>query len=187
MSFLSFRKKTSQKCTINANFYKLGFVILIQLSRRIGLYLIRTMTIFPCFEWNYRAIRHAIRVYDAFDLGAYMIQFKMGGLEHQIIKDNAIMVFEIYEKQRNLLHIDLLKNYIKYDLYHFLSNLICDCKMSYCNSWCDIHCILIFNHGESNQVMSIIFSIFFIPKMQYVFKIDVCAGFMKKPLRVRDI
>ena len=40
----------------------------------------------------------------------------MGGLEHQTIKDNAIMVFEIYEKQRNLLHIDLLDNYIKYDL-----------------------------------------------------------------------
>ena len=41
----------------------------------------------------------------------------MGGLEHQIIKDNAIMVFEIYEKQRNLLHIDMFNNYINYDLY----------------------------------------------------------------------
>ena len=40
----------------------------------------------------------------------------MGGLEHQIIKDNAIMVFEIYEKQRNLLHIDMFNNYTKYDL-----------------------------------------------------------------------
>ena len=116
MRFLSFTKKTSQKCTINANYCTLGFVILIQLSRRISLYLIRTMTIFPCFEWNYRAIRHAIRVYDAFDFSAYMIKLKMGGLEHQIIKDNAIMVFEIYEKQRNLLHIDMFNNYINYDL-----------------------------------------------------------------------
>ena len=41
----------------------------------------------------------------------------MGGLEHQIIKDNAIMVFEIYEKQSNLLHIDMFNNYINYDLY----------------------------------------------------------------------
>ena len=40
----------------------------------------------------------------------------MGGLERQIIKDNAIMVFEIYEKQSNLLHIDMFNNYIKYDL-----------------------------------------------------------------------
>ena len=43
----------------------------------------------------------------------------MGGLEHRTIKDNAIMVFEIDEKhrkKRNLLHIDLLDNYIKYDL-----------------------------------------------------------------------
>ena len=40
----------------------------------------------------------------------------MGGLKHQIIKDNAIMVFEIYEKQRNLLHIDMFNNYINYDL-----------------------------------------------------------------------
>ena len=111
-----FYEENLSKCTINANYCALGFVILIQLSRRIGLYLIRTMTIFPCFEWNYRAIRHAIRVYDAFDFSAYMIQFKMGGLGHQIIKDNAIMVFEIYEKPRNLLHIDLLDNYIKYDL-----------------------------------------------------------------------
>ena len=111
-----FYEENLSKCTINANYCTLGFVILIQLSRRIISYLIRTMTIFPCFEWNYRAIRHAIRVYDAFDFSAYMIQFKMGGLGHQIIKDNAIMVFEIYEKQRNLLHIDLLDNYIKYDL-----------------------------------------------------------------------
>ena len=111
-----FYEENLSKCTINANYCTLGFVILIQLSRRISLYLIRTMTIFPCFEWNYRAIRHAIRVYDAFDFSAYMIQFKMGGLGHQIIKDNAIMVFEIYEKPRNLLHIDLLDNYIKYDL-----------------------------------------------------------------------
>ena len=138
MRFLSFTKKTTQKCTINANYCTLGFVILIQLSRRISLYLIRTMTIFPCFEWNYRAIRHAIRVYDTFDFSAYMIKLKMGGLEHQIIKDNAIMVFEIYEKQRNLLHIDLLKNYIKYDWYHFLSNLICDCKMSF-GVWYTLH------------------------------------------------
>ena len=116
MRFLSFTKKTSQKCTINANYCTLGFVILIQLSRRIISYLIRTMTIFPCFEWNYRAIRHAIRVYDAFDFSAYMIKLKMGGLEHQI-KYNAIMVFEIYEKQSNLLHIDMFNNYINYDLY----------------------------------------------------------------------
>ena len=40
----------------------------------------------------------------------------MGGLEHQIIKDNAIMISEIYEKQRNLLHIDMFNNYINYDL-----------------------------------------------------------------------
>ena len=40
----------------------------------------------------------------------------MGGLEHQI-KYNAIMVFEIYEKQSNLLHIDMFNNYINYDLY----------------------------------------------------------------------
>ena len=58
-------------------------------------------------------------MYDAFDFSAYMIQFKMGGLEHQTIKDNAIMVFEIDEKhrkKRNLLHIDLFDNYIQYDL-----------------------------------------------------------------------
>ena len=115
-ALFKFYEENLSKCTINANYCTLGFVILIQLSRRIILYLIRTMTIFPCFEWNYRAIRHAIRVYDAFDFSAYMIQFKMGGLGHQIIKDNAIMVFEIYEKPRNLLHIDLLDNYIKYDL-----------------------------------------------------------------------